>query len=84
MSDLAKAGLKNLKTHRGREIKYSVKKDEVLGSPESFAMHKAKIKMSFKIESMENRQSSIFVPATSIEENANNLMDIIKGMVMKI
>lgn len=84
LNDLAKAGLKNLKMHRDRETKYSVRKDDHLTTPESFAMHKAKIKFSYKIESMENRQSSIFVPATSIEQNANDILDLIKGMVRKL
>lgn len=84
LNDVAKAGLKNLKMHRDREKKYFVRKDDHLTTPESFAMHKAKIKFSYKIESMENQQSSIFVPATSIEQNANDIMDLIRGMVKKL
>jgi Zinc carboxypeptidase len=84
LNDVAKAGLKNVRSYRDRENRFFVKKDTTLTTPEAFAMHKVRIKFSFKIESAENRQASIFVPATDIERNAKDILNIILGMVKKI
>lgn len=84
LNSMARSGLRNIKMHRSSEKKYEINSNDnsiSLGSPESFAMHEAKIKYSFRIEAMDNRQHSIFVPSTSIEKNANEIFDIIKGMV---
>jgi hypothetical protein len=83
--DMARAGLRNVRTHRMMDNKkYEINKNDfsiASGTAEGFAMHEAKIKYSYRIEAMDNRQYSIFVPATSIEQNANEILDIIKGMV---
>lgn len=84
LNDMARSGLRNVKMHRDGERKYGINtnySDMSSGTVESFAMHKAKIKYTYRIESMDNTQYSIFVPATSIEQNANEILDIIKGMV---
>lgn len=84
IQEIARQGLRNLKTHRSGEKKYLIKKDPLSSSPEGFAMHKAKIKYSFRIDSLENPQTSFFVPATSIQYNANDIFDIVKGMTKKL
>jgi hypothetical protein len=84
VQDVVKAGLRNLKTHRSGKKKYMIKKDTFSSSPEGFAMQRAKIKHSYRIDSMENPQTSFFVPATSIQYNANDIFDIIKGMTNKM
>lgn len=84
IQDIAKSGLRNLKTHRSGAKKYMIKRDTLLSSPEGFAMHKAKIKYSYRIDSMESPQTSFFVPATSIKYNANDIFDIVKGMTKKL
>lgn len=84
LNDMARSGLRNMKMHRNIDKKYDVNSrnaDISSGTVESFAMFKAKIKYSYRIESIDNRQYSIFVPATSIEQNANEILDIMKGMV---
>jgi hypothetical protein len=84
IQEMAKAGLRNLKTHRSGRKKYLIKRDTLASSPEGFAMYKAKIKYSYRIDSMENPQTSFFVPATFIQHNANDIFDIIKGMTKKM
>lgn len=84
VQEIAKAGLRNLKTHRSEGKKYMIKRETLLSSPEGFAMHKAKIKCSYRIDSMESSQTSFFVPATSIRHNANDIFDIVKGMTKKL
>lgn len=84
LNDMARSGLRNVKMHRNADKKYRINKKNVdmsSGTVESFAMNKAKIKYSYRIESVDNRQYSIFAPATSIEQNANEILDIIKGMI---
>ncbi|KAL7033049.1 hypothetical protein ACKWTF_007472 [Chironomus riparius] len=84
LNDMARSGLRNVKMHRDGERKYGINTNYSgmsSGTVESFAMNKAKIKYTYRIESMDNTQYSIFVPATSIEQNANEILDIIKGMV---
>lgn len=84
IQEIAKAGLRNLKTHRSEGKRYMIKKDILSSSPEGYAMHIAKIKYSYRIDSMESRQTSFFVPATSIQKNSNDIFDIVKGMTKKL
>lgn len=83
LNDMARSGLRNIKMHRNADKKYKINKslDISSGTVESFAMNKAKIRYSYRIESVDNRQYSIFAPATAIEQNANEILDIVKGMI---
>jgi Zinc carboxypeptidase len=83
LSDMARAGLRNVKMHRSVDKKYEINKDDdtiTSGTVESFALYRARIKYSYRIEMMNSPQYSIFIPATSIERNANEILDVIKGM----
>ncbi|KAG5682109.1 hypothetical protein PVAND_011488 [Polypedilum vanderplanki] len=84
LNDMARAGLRNIKMHRSADNKYEISKNDSyidIGTPESFAMYKAKIKYSYRIEGSETLHQSIFIPIKSIEKTANEILDIIKGMV---
>lgn len=87
LNDMARAGLRNIRMHRLDGKKYEISgkdKQIVFGSPESFAMYKANIKYSYRIELIDNSYQSIFIPASSIEEKAHIILDVIKGMVKHI
>jgi hypothetical protein len=83
LRDMARAGLRNIRMHRSVDNKYGISNDTQIsyGTPESFAMFKSKIKYSYRIQGSEALHQSIFVPAKSIEKTANEILDIIKGMV---
>lgn len=78
--DIARAGVNNIKTS-----KFTVdSKSKSCGSFVQFAIHQAKKKYSFKIEARDDDVNGVFVPASSIEENAEEMYDIIIGMVKKL
>jgi hypothetical protein len=84
LNDMARAGLRNIRMHRSADNKYEINRNDTAiayGTPESFALYKAKIKYSYRIEGSLPSHQSIFVPAKSIERTANELLDIIKGMM---
>jgi hypothetical protein len=77
--DVARGGLKNI-----RSTKFSIdSKSKRSGSIDQFAMHEGKIKYSYNIETRDDAYNGFFVPASSIEDNAEEMFDIIYGMVKK-
>lgn len=78
--DIARAGVKNLKTK-----KFTIdSKAKRYGSVDQFAMHQANIKFSYNLETRDDSTNGFFVPASSIEDNANEMFDIILRMVKKL
>jgi hypothetical protein len=78
--DVARGGVKNV-----RSSKFSIdSKSKRSGSIDQFAMHEGKVKYSYNIETRDDAYNGFFVPATSIEEHAEEMFDIIYGMVKKL
>lgn len=83
--DLARAGLKNVQSQKSNIAKYTIdSRRKLAGTMEQFAMHKLNIKYSYTIESRDDETHGFFVPATSIEENAKEIFQIIFGMVQDL
>lgn len=83
--NIAFAGLRNMKTPKIGLSKYridAIKKKS--GTVDAFAAHQANIKYSYALEARDDPTHGFFVPATSIEENAREMFDIITGMAQNI
>lgn len=82
--DIALAGTKTLKSFRtGENTKnYTIEtRKKKSGTSDQFAMHKANIRYSYSLETRDDENNGFFVPATSIEENAKEILKVISGMV---
>lgn len=85
MYDLARAGTRYVKTTKAKAAKYIIDvRSKRSGSADQFAMHNAKIRYSYNFETRDDPTNGFFVPATSIEENAREMFEIISGMVKNI
>lgn len=79
--DVARAGVKSAKASKSHGTRFTIDaRRKKPGSIEQFAMHKANIKYSYTIEARDDATHGFFVPATSIEENAREIFDMISGM----
>ncbi|CRK96892.1 CLUMA_CG010354, isoform A [Clunio marinus] len=83
IKDVARAGVKMAtKTLPNNELKFSVEgKRKVAGTIDQFAMHKAKIKFSYAIETRDDSYDKFFVQGSSIEKKAKEMFDVIYGMI---
>lgn len=87
--DVARDGLRNLKLSNISATKFRINANDKLhihqsGSAVQYAMDKAKIKYSYTIETRDNPTYGFIVPSTSIEENAKDILEIVKGMVNRM
>lgn len=83
--DLARAGLKSVKSSKTNHATYSIdSRSKRAGTIEQFAMHKSNIKHSYSIEMRDDATHGFFVPATAIEENAKEILQIVSGMVQDL
>ena len=78
--DIARAGVKNIKKSR-----FTIdSKSKSCGSFVQYAMHQTDTRYSYKISARNDEVNGLFVPASSIEENAEEMFDIIIGMVKSL
>lgn len=81
----ARAGAKSLAASKLNLAKYMIEATrKKSGSVDHFAMRRANIKLSYTIEAKDDQTYGFFVPAISIEENAKDFYEIIKGMVKNV
>lgn len=82
---VARAGAKSFAASKLNLVKYMIEsKKKKSGAVDHFAMKKANIKLSYTIEAKDDKTYGFFVPAFSIEDNAKEFFEIIKGMVKNI
>lgn len=83
--DVARAGAKSFAASKLNLIKYMIESSRKKpGSMDNFAMRRANIKLSYTIEAKDDQTYGFFVPAISIEENAKEFFEIIKGMASNL
>lgn len=84
--DIARAGIKSLTSSNiTNHSRFSInEKRKTAGAIDQFAVHKARIKYSYSIEARDDPSHSFFVPATSIEQNAREIFEVIIGMAQNI
>lgn len=84
--DIARAGIKSLKSSNiTNHSRFSInEKRKTAGTIDQFAVHKARIKYSYSIETRDDPKNSFFVPATSIEQNAREIFEVVLGMAKNI
>lgn len=84
--DIARAGIKSLKSSNiTSHSRFSIsEKKKTSGAIDHFALHKARIKHSYSIEVRDDPEYGFFVPATSIEQNAKEIFEVVIGMVKSI
>lgn len=83
--DVARAGIKNLKLSYINSTKYTLDfRGKKSGSIDQFVSHKANIRHSYTIEARDDEVNSFFVPATSIQKNAEEFFAIVSGMVKNL
>lgn len=81
--DVARAGLRNLKSPRMNSANFTIDaRRKKSGSIDLFAMRKANIRYSYTLEVRDDPRYGFFMPATTIEENAQEIFDIITGMIV--
>lgn len=83
--DVAVAGIRSLKSSTFNPKRYSIEtRKKRSGTVDQFAMHKANIRYSYSVEARDDENNGFFVPATSIRENAKEILKVISGMVQTI
>lgn len=78
--DIARSGTKSI-SHSKFAIDSKAKRS---GSVDQYASHQGKVKFSFNLETRDDSTNGFFVPASSIVDNAEEMFQIIFGMVKRL